>query len=105
MGSQAQVYLSGGSELHVSGAHQQEYDVAEQPLNVPQMEPVEFREMIDDIMAISEQQAAQVHKSGGAAALESSSAAALHPIWEDEEVCLEGHDSPCVATIGLRARD
>ena len=86
--------LTGGSAID----QQQYFDIIEQPFAAPQMEPVEFREMIDDIMALSEKHAAQVHPSGAAAA----SAASLHPIWEDEEVCLQEHQKPCVATIGVR---
>ena len=65
------------------------------------MEPVEFRELSGDITALSEKQAAQRHPSGAAMA----SVASLHPIWDtiwkDEEVCLQGHEKPCIATIGV----
>ena len=55
------------------------FDIIEDAGLAPQMRPGEFREMIDGIMAMSEKQAqAQLHTSGGAAA--------LHPIWENEEV-------------------
>ena len=95
-GSQSQDHVNGGTPR----AQQQYFDIIEKPGLIEEpMAPVDFREMIDDIMAQSERQAAQVHTSGGAAA----NAASLHPIWEDEEVCLEGHQSPCVATIGVRA--
>jgi len=95
-GSQSQDHLNGGTPI----PHQQYFDIIEKPGLIEEpMAPVDFREMIDDIMAQSERQAAQVHTSGGAAA----NAASLHPIWEDEEVCLEGHQSPCVATIGVCA--
>ena len=88
---------SSGSHGMVDPEYQLYHNVIEQTELVPQMEPSEFREMIDGIMAHSEQQAAQVLMTGGAA----SSTSALHPIWEDEETCLEGHQSPCIATIGL----
>ena len=95
-GSQTQESMTGVLDFPVSG-QEQLFDIVDHAVAVPHMAPVEFREMIDGIMAVSEQQAhAQIHMSGGAAA----NAAALHPIWEDEEVCLIGHDSPCVATIG-----
>ncbi len=97
-GSQPQEYMGGTPGFPVTD-QQLFFNVIEQPPAAPQMEPGDFREMIDGIMALSEQQAAQVHMSGGAAA----NAASLHPIWEDEEVCLEEHDSPCVATIGVCA--
>ena len=61
------------------------------------MEPVEFCEMIDDTMAVSEKQAAQVHSSDAAAV----NAASWNPIWEDEEDCLQGHEFPGIATIGV----
>ena len=95
-GSQSQDHLNVGTPR----AQQQYFDIIDKPGLIEEpMAPVEFREMIDDIMAQSERQAAQVHTSGGATA----NAASLHPIWEDEEVCLEGHQSPCVATIGVCA--
>ncbi|DBA75888.1 TPA: hypothetical protein ACH3X1_010284 [Trebouxia sp. C0004] len=95
-GSQSQDHLNGGTSI----AQQQYFDIIEKPGLIEEpMAPVDFRDMIDDIMALSERQAAQVHTSGGAAA----NAASLHPIWEDEEVYLEGHQSPCVATIGVCA--
>ena len=98
-GSQHQnsIYDSSGSHGIVDPDCQLYHDVIEQTELLPQMEPSDFREMIDGIMAHSEQQAAQVHMTGGAA----SSTSALHPIWEDEESCLEGHHSPCIATIGV----
>ena len=97
-GSQHQnsIYDSSGHGM-VDPDYQLYHDAIEQTELLPQMEPSEFREMIDGIMAHSEQQAAQVHMTGGAA----SSTSALHPIWEDEETCLEGHQSPCKATIGM----
>ena len=94
---QNSIYDSSGSHSMVDPDYQLYHDVIEQSELLPQMEPSEFREMIDGIMAHSEQQAAQVHMTGGAA----SSTSALHPIWEDEETCLEGHQSPCIATIGV----
>ena len=96
---QASIYDSSGSHSMIDPEFQVYHDVIEQTELVPQMEPVEFREMIDGIMAHSEQQAAQLHMTGGAA----STTSALHPIWEDEETCLEGHGSPCIATIGMPA--
>ncbi|KAA6424831.1 MAG: hypothetical protein FRX49_05005 [Trebouxia sp. A1-2] len=94
--SQSQDHLNGGTPI----PQQQYFDIIEKPGLIEEpMAPVDFREMIDDIMAQSERQAAQVHTSGGAAA----HAASLHPIWEDEEVCMEGHQLPCVATIGVCA--
>lgn len=96
---QNSIYDSSGSQSMLEPDQQLYHDVIEQSAALPQMEPSEFREMIDDIMAHSEQQAAQVHLSGGAASI----TATLHPIWEDEEACLEGHDSPCPATIGVPA--
>lgn len=100
-GSQHQnsVFDSSGGVNMVDPDYQLYHNVIEHTELVPQMEPSEFREMIDGIMAHSEQQAAQVHMTGGAA----SSTCALHPIWEDEEACLEGHQSPCIATIGVPA--
>ena len=96
---QNSIYDSSGSQSRLEPDQQLYHDMNEQSAALPQMEPSEFREMIDDIMAHSEQQAAQVHLSGGAA----STTNTLHPIWEDEEACLEGNDSPCPATIGMPA--
>ena len=96
---QNSIYDSSGSHSMVDQDYQLYQDVIEQAELLPQMEPSEFREMIDGIMAHSEQQAAQVHMTGGA----TSTTSALHPIWEDEESCLEGQESPCIATIGVPA--
>ena len=85
--------LGGGAAID----QQQYFDLVEQPLEAPQTEPVEFHEMIDDTMAVSEKQAAQVHPSGAA----TINTASWIPIWEDEEDCLQGHEFPGIATIGV----
>lgn len=66
-----------------------------------QVQPNEFREMVDLLMASGEHQAAQSHSahvtmSGGADQLSSGG---MHPIWEDEEDC-RIHNMPCRVTIG-----
>lgn len=85
--------LRGGAAIN----QQQYFNIIEQPLAAPQMEPVEFRDMIVDTMALSEKQFAQVHPSGAATV----NAASWNPIWEDEEDCLQEHEKPCIATIGV----
>ena len=94
------IYDSSSSQSMLELDQQLYHVEIEQSAALPQMEPFEFRKMIDDVMARSEQQAAQMPKwSGGAASI----TATLHPIWEDEEAYLEGHDLPCQATIGVPA--
>lgn len=66
------------------------------------LHPNEFRDMVDQLIASGEHQAAQnqashVSVSGGAEQLHSSGG--MHPIWEDEEDC-HIHGMPCKVTIG-----
>ena len=91
---QNNIYDSSGSQSMLEPDRQLYHDVIGQSAALPQLEP---SEMIDDIMAHSGQQAAQLHLSGQSASI----TATLHLIWEDEEACLEGHDVPCPATIGV----
>lgn len=78
----------------------------------PSMQPDQFREMVDHIIASGEFQAAQNHMSGGAelhSSLHNSihnsahnslhNSGSMHPIWEDEED-MPLHDMPCRVTIG-----
>jgi len=86
-GSQSQDHLNGGTPI----AQQQYFDIIEKPGLIEEpMAPVEFREMIDDIMALSERQAAQVHTSGGAAA----NAASLHPTGRMKKCVWRGISHP-----------
>ena len=67
-----------------------------------QVQPYEFRDMVDQLIASGEHQAAQNHAahvtmSGGTDQVLSSGS--MHPIWEDEEDC-HIHNLPCRVTIG-----
>lgn len=93
-------HLSSGSShgKHVDGIYATHS--SGKSLNIVQ--PSEFREMVDQLIASGEHQAVQNQapqhmRSGGAEQLHSSGG--MHPIWEDEEDC-HMRDMPCRATIG-----